>query len=329
MLTFIAAIIAGFVLLIWSADRFVEGAANIARNFGISPLIIGMLVVGLGTSAPEMLVSATAAFQGNSGLGIGNALGSNITNIAMVLGITAIFFTLPVQSRLLLKEFPLIIASGVLAWVLLADGFFSKIDAIILLIALAITIGWMLLSAKAEANNHDPLIEESIEELPEKAETKVAFFWTGIGLILLLISSQLLVWGASGVALQLGISDLIIGLTIVAIGTSLPELAAAISSARKGDTDLAVGNIVGSNLFNTMAVLALPGLILPSALPEGVLTRDFPIMVGLSVLLLIFSYGCLKGSRFEINRWKGAVLLLLFFAYQGLLYYQATSPATA
>lgn len=329
MLTFIAAIIAGFVLLIWSADRFVDGAANIARNFGISPLIVGMLIIGLGTSAPEMLVSATAAFKGDSGLGIGNALGSNITNITMVLGATAILFALPVHSRLLIKEFPLIIASGVLAWILMADGFFSKMDGLILLIALTITIGWMILSAKTEAKAHDPLVEESIEDLPDKQDTKSALIWTVIGLVLLLISSNLLVWGASNVAVQLGVSQLIIGLTIVAIGTSLPELAATISSARKGETDLAVGNIVGSNLFNTMAVLALPGLIHPAAVPEGVLSRDFPIMIALSVLLLIFSIGCFKGSKFTINRWKGAILLLCFIAYEGLLYYQATSFATA
>ncbi|HIP81394.1 MAG TPA: calcium/sodium antiporter [Leucothrix mucor] len=329
MLTFIAAILAGFVLLIWSADRFVDGAANIARNFGISPLIVGMLIIGLGTSAPEMLVSATAAFKGDSGLGIGNALGSNITNITMVLGATAILFALPVHSRLLMKEFPLIIASGVLAWVLMADGFFSRIDGAILLFALAVTIGWMILSAKKEAKSHDSLIEESLEELPEKQDTKSALIWTLIGLVLLLISSNLLVWGASNVAIQLGVSKLIIGLTIVAIGTSLPELAATISSARKGETDLAVGNIVGSNLFNTMAVLALPGLIHPAAVPEGVLSRDVPIMIVLSVLLLIFSIGCFKGSKFTINRWKGAILLLCFIAYEGMLYYQATSSVTA
>jgi len=284
-----------------------------------------MLVVGLGTSAPEMLVSATAAFQGNSGLGIGNALGSNITNIAMVLGVTALFFALPVHSRLLLKEFPLILASGVLAWVLLSDGFFSRIDALILLLALVMTIGWMLMSARTEAKAHDPLIEESIDELPEELDTKTAALWTLVGLILLLISSKLLVWGASSIATQLGVSDLIIGLTIVAIGTSLPELAATISSARKNETDLAVGNIVGSNLFNTMAVLAIPGMIRPDTLPEGVLSRDFPIMIALTVLLLVFSVGNFKILRYEINRWKGSILVICFIAYEALLYYQATA----
>jgi cation:H+ antiporter len=325
MLLFIVAIIAGFVLLIWSADRFVDGAASIARNLGVTPLVVGMLVVGLGTSAPEMLVSAEAALQGNPGLGIGNALGSNITNIALVLGATAIFYVLPVHSRLLLKEFPLMLASAVLVWVLFADGYFSRLDGIILLISLVGVLSWMILSARTEAKVHDPLVEESIEEIPEELELKLAIFWSVAGLVLLITSSKMLVWGASNIATLLGVSDLIIGLTIVAIGTSLPELAAAISSARKGETDLAVGNIVGSNLFNTLAVLSLPGIISPSAIPEGVLSRDMPIMVGLTTLLLIFSFGCLKKSRFQINHWKGIVLLLSFFAYETLIYFQATA----
>ncbi len=325
MLLFIAAIIAGFVLLIWSADRFVDGAASIARNLGVTPLVVGMLVVGLGTSAPEMLVSAEAALQGNPGLGIGNALGSNITNIALVLGVTAIFYVLPVHSRLLLKEFPLMLASAVLVWVLFADGYFSQLDGIILLVTLILVMGWMILSARREAKVHDPLVEESIVEIPDELPLKVAIFWSIAGLVLLIISSKMLVWGASNIATSLGISDLVIGLTIVAIGTSLPELAATISSARKGETDLAVGNIVGSNLFNTLAVLSLPGIISPSSLPEGVLSRDMPIMVGLTILLLIFSFGCLKKSRFQLNHWKGIVLLLGFIAYETLIYFQATA----
>jgi cation:H+ antiporter len=325
MLLFIAALIAGFILLIWSADRFVDGAASIASNLGVSPLVVGMLVVGLGTSAPEMLVSAEAALQGNPGLGIGNALGSNITNIALVLGVTAIFYVLPVHSKLLLNEFPLMLASAILAWVLFADGFFSRTDGIILFAALVMVISWMILSAKNKKKAHDPLVEESIDEIPAELDLKLAIFWSIGGLILLILSSKLLVWGASSIASLLGISDLVIGLTIVAIGTSLPELAATISSARKGETDLAVGNIVGSNLFNTLAVLSLPGMISPSALPEGVLSRDLPIMIGLTTLLLIFSFGCLKSSRFQLNRWKGAFLLLCFFAYEALIYIQSSA----
>lgn len=322
MLTFFLAIIVGLVLLIWSSDLFVDGASSIARNLGVSPLIVGMLIIGFGTSAPEMLVSGTAALQGNPALGIGNALGSNITNITLVLGLTAIFYVLPVHSQLLRKELPLVLASAILSWVLLYDGFFSRSDAIILLVVLTIILGWMIISVKKETQLSDPLIDDTIEELSDKLPLKKAIFLTVTGLILLLISSKMLVWGASSVAAELGVSDLIIGLTIVAIGTSLPELAATISSARKGETDLAVGNIVGSNLFNTLAVLAIPGMIQPLKIPEGVLSRDMPIMVGLTVLLLVFSFGCFKNSKLKINRVKGFILVFAFVAYEALLYFQ-------
>ena len=324
MLTFSAAILVGLVLLIWSADQFIDGASNIARNMEISPLIVGIVIIGLGTSAPEMLVSGVAAVQGNPGLGIGNALGSNITNITLVLGFTAIIYALPVHSSLLKKELPLVLATAVLAWGLLTDGYFSRLDGIILVLTLIVVFSWMIISAKKSMTQHDPLIDETIEELPEKMENNKAIIWTIVGLVVLLISSKMLVWGASNIASEMGISDLVIGLTIVAIGTSLPELAATISSARKGETDLAVGNIVGSNLFNTLAVLAIPGLIQPLDVPAGVLERDMPIMIGLTVLLLLFSFGCFKSSRFKINRAKGIVLFLAFIAYEGLIFYQST-----
>ena len=322
MLTFVTAIVVGLFLLIWSADRFVEGASSIARIMGISPLVVGMVIVGLGTSAPEMLVSATAALQGNPGMGIGNAIGSNITNITLVLGLTAIFYVLPVHSRMLKQEIPLVLSSAVLAWWLIADGYFSRLDGIILLICMIALLIWMLLQAKKDRHFHDPLIDETIEELPEKMPLKHSVTWTFAGLILLLISSKLLVWGASNIASLMGISDLVIGLTIVAIGTSLPELAATLSSARKGETDLAVGNIVGSNLFNTLAVLAIPALIQPFELPKGVLDRDIIVMLVLTLVLLVFSYGLFKQGRNKITRLNGIVLLLAFIAYELLLYYQ-------
>ncbi len=325
MLLFIAAILVGLTLLIWSADLFIDGASSIASNLGVSPLIVGIVIIGLGTSAPEMLVSGVAAFQGNPALGIGNAIGSNITNITLVLGFTAILYVLPVNSSLLKKELPLVLATAILAWGLLADGYFSRIDGLILIAALIIIFSWMIISARKKATDHDPLIDGTIEDIPEKLEKNKAILWTIGGLILLLLSSKILVWGASNIASEMGISDLVIGLTIVAIGTSLPELAATISSARKGETDLAVGNIVGSNLFNTLAVLAIPGLIQPLAVPDGVLSRDMPIMVGLTVLLLLFSFGCFKNSRFKINRGKGMILLMAFIAYEALIFYQSTA----
>lgn len=322
MMTFTAAILVGLFLLIWSADRFIEGASSIARILGISPLIVGMLIIGFGTSAPEMIVSATAAFKGNPSLGIGNALGSNITNITLVLGITAIFFVLPVHSRLLKQEIPLVLSTAILAWLLMADGFFSRYDGIILVIVMFLVLLWMLYSANKDHHTHDPLVDETIVELPDKMPLKIAIFWTIIGLSLLLVSSNLLVYGASNIAKIMGVSDLIIGLTIVAIGTSLPELAATISSARKGETDLAVGNIVGSNLFNTLAVLPIPALIQPLKVPDGVLDRDIWVMLAATIMLLIFSVGLTQNSRYKMTRLKGFLLLGGFIAYEALLYFQ-------
>lgn len=322
MMTFTAAILVGLFLLIWSADRFIEGASNIARILGISPLIVGMLIIGFGTSAPEMIVSATAAFKGNPSLGIGNALGSNITNITLVLGLTAIFFVLPVHSRLLKQEIPLVLSTAVLACLLMADGFFSRLDSIILIIVMFLVLLWMVYSATKDRNTHDPLVDETLVELPDEMPLKNSIFWTIFGLIILLVSSNLLVYGASNIASALGVSDLVIGLTIVAIGTSLPELAATISSARKGETDLAVGNIVGSNLFNTLAVLPIPALIEPLDIPAGVLDRDSWVMLAATVILIVFCVGPSRESRYKLTRSKGILLLAGFFAYQGLLYFQ-------
>ncbi|MCK5901912.1 MAG: calcium/sodium antiporter [Cocleimonas sp.] len=323
---FAVAIILGLVVLIWSADQFVDGASSLAQHWGVSPLIIGMLIIGLGTSAPEMLVAATAALDGKPDLGIGNALGSNITNITLVLGATALFFTLPIHSNIIKKELPLVLGAGLLAWALLYDGDFTRTDGFILFASLLVSIGWMIYSAKKAGKKDDLLVKESIDEIPPEMPFKHAVFWLLIGLLLLMVSSKALVWGASGIANQLGISDLIIGLTIVAIGTSLPELAATISSARKGETDLAIGNIVGSNLFNTLGVLAIPAIISPSIVAPSVLSRDMPIMIGLTVLLLILGFGCLKKSRYKIVFWKGAIFFSLFIAYEGLLYYQTVNP---
>lgn len=326
MLIFTVAVILGLILLIWSADQFVDGAASLAQHWGVSPLIIGMLIIGLGTSAPEMLVAATAALQGSPDIGIGNAIGSNITNITLVLGVTALITTLPIHSNIVKKELPLILVAGLLSWFLLYDGDFSQLDGAILLACLFAAIGWMIYSSKKTSNRHDPLLEEGAEELPVEMPFKKALFWMVTGLILLMVSSKMLVWGASNIASQLGISDLVIGLTIVAIGTSLPELAASISSVKKGEIDLAIGNIVGSNLFNTLGVLAIPALISPSAVSPSVLSRDMPIMIALTVLLIVFGFGCFASARYKIVFWKGAIFTTLFIAYEGLIYYQTINP---
>ena len=322
LLTPFAVLIIGMVFLIWSADKFVDGASGLARNLGLSPLLVGMLVVGFGTSAPELLVSSTAALQNNPGLGIGNAIGSNITNIALVLGVTAILVNLPVQSRIVKIELPIVLASGAVAfWLMYHDNEFSKTDGWILAIGLVVTISILTyLSIKSPTKI---LATEACGELPEALPLKPAIFWTIAGLVILVVSSKALVWSATDIAVYFGVSDLIIGLTIVAIGTSLPELAAAISSAKKGETDFAVGTVVGSNLFNTLGVLALPAIIGTTEIPKGVIERDLPIMLGITAVLLIFGFGC--WHRYVINRWKGFVLLAAFIAYETMLYIQATS----
>jgi cation:H+ antiporter len=217
----------------------------------------------------------------------------------------------------------LVLLTGLLAWYLLSDGEFGRVDGAILLSGLFIIMGWMIYTARKATNVNDPLLTESAEEVPAEMPLNKSLFWLILGLLLLMASSKILVWGASNIAIELGISDLIIGLTIVAIGTSLPELAATVSSARKGETDLAIGNIVGSNLFNTLGVLAIPALIAPSSTVSApVLSRDMPIMIGLTVLLILFGIGCYRSAHNKIVLWNGVVFLSLFIAYEGLLYYQ-------
>jgi cation:H+ antiporter len=305
--------------LIWSADRFVDGASGLASNLGLAPLLVGMLVVGFGTSAPELLVSGTAALENNPGLGMGNAIGSNITNIALVLGVTAMIVKLPVHSRIVKIELPILLLSGIAVfWLIAHDNNFSKLDGWILAISLVVVMSFLVyLSLNSETK---VLETESVAELPEVLPLKMAIFWTVAGLILLVLSSKALVWSATNIATFFGVSDLIIGLTVIAIGTSLPELAAAISSALKKQTDFAVGTVIGSNIFNTLGVLALPGIIGTTEIPEGVLERDLPIMLAITVLLLIFGIG--YWNRYVINRWKGFVLFSGFIGYEFILYMQ-------
>ena len=315
----IAAVIGGFVLLVWGADRFVHGAAALARNLGISPLVIGLTIVGIGTSAPEILVSAVAAWQGNPALGVGNALGSNITNIALVLGMTALFMPLNVHSLTLKREYPVMFLIMLLALLLVLDGELGRLDGLILLGGLVLMVRWMIRLGLREKS--DPLETEYEHEIP-RMSTGRALFWLLLGLILLLASSRILVWGAVNIAVALGVSDLIIGLTIVAVGTSMPELAASIMSALKKEPDIAIGNVIGSNMFNLLAVLGLPGLIAPHALEPAVLSRDFVWMIGLSIALFLFAYGFRGQGR--INRIEGLLLLGSYIAYLGVLYLDAS-----
>jgi cation:H+ antiporter len=315
------AIIAGFALLVWGADKFVIGASGIARNLGVSPLIIGLTIVGFGTSAPEILISAIAAWNGNPGLAIGNAIGSNITNIALILGVTAVVVPLSVHSGLLRREYPLLLAVTLLVLLLLLDNRLTVLDGVILLVTLAIALYWMVMMG-LRARKTDPIKKEYEQELeqeiPKDLTTLKASLLFIFGLALLLISSRMLVWGAVHVAQHFGISDLVIGLTIVALGTSLPELAASVMSAIRKEHDIAIGNVIGSNMFNLLAVMGLPGLITPGAIPANVLTRDFPVMLMLTLALYVMSYG-FKGPG-RINRLEGTALLAVFCGYQYYLF---------
>jgi len=323
------AILAGFVLLIWSADLFVTGASATARNLGISPLIIGLTVVGFGTSAPEILVATIASYGGNPGLAVGNAIGSNITNIALVLGATAVIVPLTVHSDILKREYPLLLIATLLAVALLAfDNALGTYDGIAMLLLLAGLMYWIVHKAlqqracnALDSSESDPLSCEFEQEIPEDMPMSKAVLLLLVGIILLLVSSKLLVWGAINIATTFGVSDLIIGLTIVAIGTSLPELAASIMSARKGEHDIALGNVIGSNMFNTLGVLGVTGLIQPMELASGVLTRDLPLMVGLTIMMFIMAFG--RRGAGQITRFEGSILLGIFAAYEVILYFSA------
>jgi cation:H+ antiporter len=320
MLLPVLAILLGLALLVWSSDRFVDGASGIARSLGLSPLIIGITIVGLGTSAPEMLVAAIASFQGNSSLGVGNAIGSNIANIALILGVTALVAPVVISSGLIRLELPILLAGMVFGLLLILDNYLSLADGLLLLLALGVVMGILLYDA-IHVKPSDVLVEELADEVNLEMPLRTAIFWFSVGLIVLLISARMLVWGAVDVAQAFGISDLVIGLTIVAIGTSLPELAASIASARKGESDIAVGNVIGSNLFNLFGVMSLPGIIAPSALPAEVLQRDYPLMLALTVALFFMAFKFRPSSRNRrIHAVEGLALLAVFIGYQTWLF---------
>ena len=315
-LAFIAVIL-GLAMLVWSADRFVEGSAATARHFGMPPLLIGMVVVGFGTSAPEMVVSALAAWQGKSGIALGNAYGSNITNIALILGVTALISPIAVHSQVLRKELPILTVVTALAAWQLSDGVITRADAALLLAVFAGLMAWTIWQGLRQQN--DALGSEIEQELAAHAmPVRRAVFWLALGLILLIISSRILVWGAVEIAEGLGVSDLIIGLTVVAVGTSLPELASSIIAARRGEHDIALGNILGSNLFNTLAVVGVAAAIQPLSVGAEVLDRDMLVMAALTLSLFAIGYGW-RQSGGRISRSKGGLLLAAYLAYTAYL----------
>ncbi|MDF1763036.1 MAG: calcium/sodium antiporter [Oleibacter sp.] len=311
----VGAVLAGLVLLVWSADKFVIGAAATAKHAGLSPLVIGLTIVSIGTSAPEMFVSAMAALDGAGNLAIGNALGSNITNIGLVLGITALVAPIPLQRSLLKREIPLLLGVSVLGGVVLLDLTLDMTDAIILLVAFLFAL-YLMFRQSSEENAS--VIDEDELKAMENTNLKVAIFWLVVGLALLMVSSRLLVWGATGIAQTLGVSELIIGLTIVAIGTSLPELAASVASALKGHHDIAIGNVIGSNLFNLLAVMPIPGFLAVTAVDPMALYRDYTVMMLMTVFLLLLFVVNFKSGI--IGRISGTLLTLSYVGYLAYLF---------
>ena len=315
------AVVIGLILLVWSADRFVAGAAAIAHNLGIPHLIIGVTIVSLGTSAPEILVAANAAVSDAVPLAMGNALGSNIANIGLVLGITALIAPLPISSRVMKVENLIMVITTLAVGYILYDLNLAFWEGVALLTGLFVFLLWIFRSQSKGGN--EEAAQELDEEIPTSMDTRIAMFWFLVGLICLMGSARALVWGATEIALHLKASELVIGATIVAIGTSLPELAASITSALKGHHDIAIGNVLGSNIFNLLAVMAVPGLINPSDLMADVFWRDYLYMLFITSLLAIGLIA--KGSnKLPLGRVFGTVMVIVYGGYL-FLNYQALS----
>lgn len=312
MTLFIISVFFGLILLVWSADKFVDGSSNVARHYGMSPLLIGMVIIGFGTSAPEMVVSALSSMQGNPGIAIGNAYGSNITNIALILGVTALLVPISIHSQVLKKELPVLLIITIISIGALIDFHLSRLDAIILLAIFSGIMFWTI--REGLKNGKDALAQEMDAGLrDDQIPLKKSYVMLFGGLIVLVLSSRLLVYGAVGIAQMLGVSDIIVGLTVVAIGTSLPELASSVIAAKKGEPDIALGNVLGSNLFNTLAVVGISGAIYPISIDAEVFYRDIGTMLFLTLLLFLFGYG-FKGKG-RINRIEGGILVFSYFAY--------------
>ena len=324
MLVQVLILLIALMVLVWSAEKFVYGASSLARNLGVSPMIIGLTIVAMGSSAPEMMVAATASLQGNPNTAIGNAIGSNITNIALVLGITALMQPLTVSSQTVKREIPLILLVTALAYWLFTDNNLSSLEGLFLAICFVVYIVTLLVITLRKTKGKpstDPLIIEAEQEVPTGVSLKYSVLWLIVGIVLLPLSASFLVDSSIYIAKFFGLSDLVIGLTIIAVGTSLPELAASIVSIMKKEDDLAMGNIIGSNIFNILAVLPLAGLLAPGPIDPLAASRDAPYMLGVTLLLFILCFSRKTGS-FRITRAKGALLLLSFIAYQVLLFSQ-------
>ncbi len=307
-------VVAGLALLVWGADRFVHGAAASARNLGVAPLLVGLTVVALATSAPEILVSVVAALDGEPDLAIGNAIGSNIVNIGLVLGMTAMIRPIKLESTTLRREMPALLAVSLLTVSLFLDTFLSRIDGLVMLTGLVIVMVWLARLGMRSAAN-DPIKIDYEAEIPSDVTMTMAIVWLAVGLAVLLVGAKILVNGSVGIAQELGVSEVVIGVTIVAFGTSLPELAVSLASALKGEYGLAIGNIVGSNIFNLLAVIGVAATIEPTALAPSVLSLHIFVMVAFTLVLFAMTYD--YDNKGQLSRLEGTALLAAYIAYDG------------
>lgn len=319
LVNFVIYMVCGLVLLVWGADRFVHGAAASARNMGIAPLLIGLTVVAFATSAPEILVSVVASLRGEPTLAIGNAIGSNIVNIGLVLGVTALIRPIKLESATLRREMPALLAVSLLTVSLFLDTHLSRIDGIVMLTGLVIVMIWLARLGRRSAAN-DPIKRDYEAEIPTNVSMKMAITWTVVGLVTLLIGAEWLVTGAIGIAQNLGVSEVVIGITIVALGTSLPELTVSIVSALKGEYGLAIGNIVGSNIFNLLAVIGIAATIQPAALAPSVLSLHIFVMVAFTLVLFAMTYD--YDGKAKLSRMEGIALLIAYVAYESYVVMQ-------
>ena len=323
----VIAVLIGLAILVWSADIFIDGATTLANSLGVPSFLIGVVILGLGTSAPEMVVSVLAALEGSPELALGNAYGSNIMNIALVLGTTALISPIIIHKSIVKRDLPLLLVITILAAWQLRDGQLSQSDGIILLLGLGAVLIFQIVMNLRSTRQEDKKIasknNEHNEEHSENKDRQSAGIFRGlasliIGMSILILSSRAIVWGAVELATFWGLSELIIGLTVVAVGTSLPELVASLSAARKGEHDMALGNIIGSNIFNTLGVVGLAALIAPISADPIILTRDVLAMALLTLLLVVLCvFAYIKKRSF--GRTSGAILLLFFIGYSILL----------
>jgi cation:H+ antiporter len=325
MLISIVQLTGGFILLVWGADRLVAGASALARNLGVSPLIIGLTIIAFGTSAPELVVSGVAASRGNPGLAVGNAIGSNIANIGLILGLTAVVYPLRVESETLKREYPVLTLIMVGSFIMAADLLFNRTEGWLLLMGLVALVIWMVRFSLRRGPD-DPLAAEFAAEIPKDMPTRRAVIWMLVGLVVLPLASKFLVEGAIFIARSLQVSEAVIGLSVMAVGTSLPELAAALTSALRHEDDLAIGNVIGSNMFNILGVLGLAAVIHPVEVDLLMLKQDFPVMFLFTVLLFFMAYGINGPGR--ISRKSGLLLIALYILYQMLLWTTATPVVT-